>query len=313
MRLNVVVTGAAGLIGRAVVDRLLKDGVDVIAVDRQRLEVPGARVIDVTEFGGLAPLLDSETVVFHLAGLTSVPGSVHEPHRDFLINVNGFFAVLEAVREKGAKLIFPSSASVFDPRSPLPHHEGAPKSPNSPYAAAKLACEGYCVAYHKCYGLDVKIARLFNVYGPGMQRFAIYDFYRKIREANEAIEILGDGSQLRDYLFVTDAVEGLLLIAARGQPGADYNVGSGIPIRSYELAQLMLKVMGRTGLRIRTSGQTFPGDVPAWYADISKIRGLGFEPRIELTEGLRRTVEWLQDHERAAVKETKRADRGVPT
>ena len=291
-----VVTGARGLIGRALVERLVADGTIVIAVDQKPPETSCEHLTaDVTQPDILRSLLDPETTVFHLAALTSVSQSVREPQRDFSVNVGGFLNILESVREANARLVFPSSASVFDPRAPLPHVETAPKSPNSPYAAAKLACEGYCVAYYKCYDLDVKTARLFNIYGPGMNRFAIYDFYRKIREADNEIKILGDGSQTRDYLYLADAVTGLILIAERGRPGEDYNLATGVPTTSRQLAELMLEVMECREVAIRTTEDTFPGDVAAWFADISKIRTLGFEPLVVLKEGLRQTVEWFED------------------
>lgn len=292
MTTRYVVTGAAGLIGQALVERLVDCGASVVAVDAAAFEANCAQHrLDLTKPGALTELLDESTTVFHLAGLTSVAGSVRDPQRDFAVNVGGFLNVLESARETSARVVFTSSASVFDPRSPLPHRESAPKSPNSPYAAAKLAGEGYCAAYFKCYGLDVRVARLFNVYGPGMTRFAIYDIYRKICEAEDALEILGDGDQVRDYLYLTDVVEGLLLIAGGGDPGEDYNLAAGVATTSRELAELMLEVMGRESLAIRTSGQTFPGDVRAWYADLTKIRGIGFQPRVGLREGLRRTIE----------------------
>lgn len=290
-----VVTGAAGLIGRALVERLVENGESAIGVDIAESGAEcGWERLDVTEPGVLNPLLDAGTTVFHMAGLTSVSGSVRAPRRDFAVNVGGTLNVLESVREAGCRLVFPSSASVFDPGSPLPHAETARKSPTSPYSAAKLACEGYCVAYHKSYGVDVKVARLFNMYGPGMTQFAIYDFYRKISEAEEALEILGDGRQVRDYLYLSDTVDGLLLIAERGEAGEDYNLASGVATTSLELATMMLEVMGREELAIRTSGKTFEGDVKAWYADLTKIRELGFEPQVELREGLRRTVASLE-------------------
>jgi UDP-glucose 4-epimerase len=186
-----------------------------------------------------------------------------------------------------------SSRPVFDPCNALPLSERAFTRPSSPYAAGKLAGEAYCHAYHRCYELDVRIARLFSVYGIGMFRFAIHDIVRKIQQNPREITILGDGSQVRDYLFIDDAVRGLTTIATVGEAGEEYNLASGVPVTLIDLARRIATCMGCPDLTIRTSGRSFPGDTPRWYADISKIRRLGFEPRVDLGSGLERTIAWL--------------------
>jgi len=292
---HAVVTGAGGFIGRTLVEGLCRRGVEVVAISRHACDLPCRCVPgDIEKPFLLDEFLTPETTVFHLAAHASVAGSVRDPRYDFNVNMAGFLEVLESVRLAGASLVFPSSASVFDPRQPLPHAETACKLPSSPYAAAKLAGESYCQAYHRCYGLDVKIARLFNVYGPGMTRFAIYDFYRKTCEAETHLEILGDGTQTRDYLYIDDAVEGLITIAERGESGEDYNLASGVPTTSLELARLMLELLGKTDLEITFAQTTFPGDVPQWYADIDKMRRLGFQVSVNLRRGLERTLAGLQ-------------------
>jgi UDP-glucose 4-epimerase len=283
-----------GFIGRRLAAELAARGAEVIGVDRRGDDHSAhSRRADLSQPGVLDGWLTPETVVFHLAGHTSVAGSVRDPQHDFASNVAAFTQVLESVRAAGASLVFTSSAAVFDPESPLPHEETAPKRPVSPYGAAKLACEAYCSAYFQSFGLNLKVARLFNVYGPGMTRFAIFDFYRKIREAETRLEILGDGAQTRDYLFIDDAVAGLIAIAERGRPGEDYNLATGRPITSLELAQRMRAMMGKPNLEIQTTGQSFPGDVPRWYADVSKLSALGFTAQTSLEEGLRATIAHL--------------------
>jgi UDP-glucose 4-epimerase len=190
-------------------------------------------------------------------------------------------------------VIFPSTASVFDTSQPLPLDERARTRPTSPYAAAKLAGEAYCHAYHRSYGTDVRIARLFSVYGIGMRRFAIHDLIRKIQRDPRRVELLGDGCQLRDYLYVDDAVGGLMTVAERGAAGEDYNVASGEPVKLLDLARMIGAVMGHPGIDVRPTGQSFPGDTPRWYGDVSKMRALGFAPQVSLAEGLARTVAWM--------------------
>jgi UDP-glucose 4-epimerase len=148
----------------------------------------------------------------------------------------------------------------------------------------------------------VRIARLFSVYGIGMFRFAIHDIIRKIQQNHEELTILGDGAQVRDYLFIEDAVRGLTMVATEGASGEEYNVASGVPVRLLDLARLIAELMGYPDIRIRPTGRSFAGDTARWYADISKVRGLGFEPSVDLRSGLLRTIEWLATrHVKAAV------------
>jgi UDP-glucose 4-epimerase len=290
-----VVTGASGFIGSALVRHLRAEGWDVVAVDRKPSADTGQpeRLADVARAGALDGLLDEDTVVFHMAASADVAASVANPRHDFDNTFRGVFEVLEAARHAGSRVVFPSTASIFDSSNPLPLSERAFPRPTSPYAAGKLGGEAYCHAYHRSYGVDVRIARLFSVYGVGMFRFAIHDIVRKIQRNHEELTILGDGTQVRDYLFIDDAVRGLTLVALAGSSGEEYNVASGEPVRLLDLARLIAELMGYPDIRICPTGRSFAGDTARWYADISKVRGLGFEPRVDLRSGLERTIAWL--------------------
>jgi UDP-glucose 4-epimerase len=294
-RRRAVVTGASGFIGSALVRHLGTEGWSVIAVDRKPFADADqvSRLADVAQEGALAGLLDEDTVVFHMAASADVAASVANPRHDFENTFRGVFEVLEAARQAGSTIVFPSTASIFDSSNTLPLSERAFPRPTSPYAAGKLGGEAYCHAYHRSYGVDVRIARLFSVYGIGMFRFAIHDIVRKIQQNHDELPILGDGNQVRDYLFIDDAVRGLALVATAGASGEEYNVASGEPVRLLDLARLIAELMGYPGIRILPTGRSFAGDTARWYADISKVRRLGFEPRIDLRSGLERTIAWL--------------------
>jgi UDP-glucose 4-epimerase len=291
-----LITGASGFIGQALVRHLVADGWTVIGVDRKPFPVDAQPFVaaDVSQPGALAGLLDRNTTVFHLAASADVAKSVANPRLDFENTFRALFEVLEAARVARSRVVFPSTASIFDAANRLPLPERAFPRPSSPYAAGKLGGEAYCHAYHRCYGLDVRIARLFSVYGVGMFRFAIHDIVRKIQRNQREVTILGDGTQLRDYLYVDDAVRGLAHIATRGAAGEEYNLASGVPITLLDLTRRIAAAMSCPEIVIRTTGHSFPGDTLRWYADVTKIRSIGFEPRIDLDCGLRRTVEWLQ-------------------
>ena len=290
-----VVTGASGFIGTALLRYLRAGGWTVVAVDRRPSSDPEQpiRQLDVAQAGALDGLLDDRTVIFHMAASADVPGSVANPRHDFDNTFRGVFEVLEAARHAGSRVVFPSTASVFDASNPLPLAERAFARPTSPYAAGKLGGEAYCHAYHRSFGVDVRIARLFSVYGVGMFRFAIHDIIRKIQQDHQELTILGDGLQVRDYLFIDDAVRGLTMVATEGDAGEEYNVASGIPVQLRDLARLIAELMGHAQIRIRTTGRSFAGDTARWYADITKVRALGFEPRVDLRSGLLQTIAWL--------------------
>jgi UDP-glucose 4-epimerase len=293
---QVVVTGAAGFIGHALVRHLVAAGEHVVAVDRDACSFEGVRSIqlDLSERGRLIEHVERGATIFHLAASADVAASVRDPRYDLNNTFAPLFEVLETARRSGCRVIFPSTASVFDTSQPLPLGERALTRPTSPYGAAKLAGEAYCYAYHRSYGVDVRVARLFSVYGVGMRRFAIHDLIQKIRRNPAELEVLGDGTQVRDYLYIDDAVRGLVALATRGAAGEDYNVASGVPVRLIDLAQTIAALMGFPGIRIVPTGRSFPGDTPRWYADVSKIQALGFSPSVPLEEGLRRTIAWMR-------------------
>jgi len=289
---NTIVTGASGFIGQALTRHLADMGVPVLAIDRHPCPVPSVRSVqlDVAERGALLAHVEEGTTIYHLAASADVAASVRDPRHDLTHTFAAMFEVLEAARQRGCRVIFPSTASVFDVGEPLPLAERAFPRPTSPYAAAKLSGEAYCYAYHRSYGVDARVARLFSVYGIGMRRFAIHDLIRKIQRNPTELEVLGDGMQVRDYLYIDDAVRGLVTVASRGRAGEDYNVASGEPVRLLDLARLIACEMGFPAIRIMPTGKSFPGDTPRWYADISKTRALGFTPSVPLHEGLRRTI-----------------------
>jgi UDP-glucose 4-epimerase len=290
-----IVTGAAGFIGQALVASLTRDGTDVVAVDVNPCPIDGARTVvaDVGVPGILRPWIRADSVIYHLAAIASVPQSVAEPRVDFDNTMRPVFEVLEVARDRGARVVFPSTASVFDPSNSLPIGERGWVRPTSPYGAAKIAGEAYCFAYHRSFGVDARVVRFFSLYGPGLRRLAVYDLIRKVQAGSDRIDLLGDGRQVRDYLFIDDAVAGLRLVADCGAPGEDYNVASGEPVTLLDLARHIAAMLGRSSVPIVPTGRSFPGDTPRWYADTTKVAALGFRPQVCLEEGLRRTVAWV--------------------
>jgi UDP-glucose 4-epimerase len=293
-----LITGASGFIGNALVESLHKQSIEIIAIDQLpcRRDHNKSKIFDIKEENILDQFLSKDTVIFHMAANANVASSVNDPANDFQNTLYGLFQVLESARRFNCRVIFPSTASIFDTTNELPVSEKSYVKPSSPYGAAKVAGESYCFVYHRCYGLDVRIARMFSVYGLGMSRFAIHDIIRKIQHNDRSLEILGDGKQIRDYLYIDDAVHGLEIIASNGEPGEDYNLASGEQIKLLDLAQMIAKEMDCSEIKIEPSGKSFPGDVPKWYGDISKIKKIGFQQRTSLKDGLAKTIYWLQNN-----------------
>jgi UDP-glucose 4-epimerase len=230
-------------------------------------------------------------VLFHLGGSANVPMSVEDPVSDFRMNVVAAINALEfARRNRVGRFVFPSTSSVYAPGARLPITEDSRLGPSSPYGAAKLASEGYCLAYNRSYGMHTVIVRFFNVYGPLMRRWVIHDLVRKLMRDPLSLEIMGDGKQLREYLYVDDAVDALIIAAEKGTGGGVYNAGTGDPVTIRQLAEEIIDVMGLRGVQLAFTMKSWPGDIQEWYADISKIAALGFSPSVGRLEGLRRTV-----------------------
>ena len=154
--------------------------------------------------------------------------------------------------------------------------------------------------FHRVYGLQVVIARIFNTYGPRMARFVILDFLRKLQRDPAVLEVLGDGQQKRDFTYVTDTVDGLMLLAEQGSACEAYNVSSG---RSVSVTEIAHTLIARLGLADRThityTGSSWRGDAQRWEVSIAKIGRMGYAPRVALEEGLARTIAWFQQVQNA--------------
>jgi UDP-glucose 4-epimerase len=124
----------------------------------------------------------------------------------------------------------------------------------------------------------------------------MYDFVKKIKNNPARLEILGNGLQTRDYLYVEDAVRAIVRIGEAGDPGEDYNLASGVPVTMIEIARSVARLMGVPDIPIAVTGTSWPGDIPRWYADVAKLTSLGFQPRVSFAEGLEKTVAWLVDN-----------------
>ncbi len=305
---SVLVTGGCGFIGSHLVEALVAQGSRVWVLDNLKAgtlanlqavqDAVHVEIGDVRDAAGVKEVMGRcrPQVVFHLAANASVPGSVDDPAYDFETNSAGTFTVLNALRDLncGARVVLASSGAVYGQPEGFPITEETRVDPISPYGASKACAETIARMFCQVYGLPVVIARIFNTYGPRMARFVILDFLRKLQHNPAVLEILGDGQQKRDFTFVTDTVQGLLLLAERGLAAEAYNLSSGSSTSVTEVAHKLIAALGLTGqTRITYTGSSWRGDAQRWEVSIDKLNGLGYEPAIDLESGLGKTIQWF--------------------
>lgn len=299
-----LVTGGAGFIGSHLVERLVAAGADVAVLDHVRSGAPRnlAAVVDrVTLLQGdvVTTLADPAfvqgyDVVFHLAANPYIPPSVENPVFDFELNLGATLRLLEALRvaPRGPRLVFVSSAAVYgDPRR-LPIHEDDPTVPISPYGVSKLAAERYVAVYADLYDLACSSVRLFSVFGPRQRKQVVFDLIDRLHADPDRLEVYGDGTQARDFVYVVDVADAMIAVADRAPArGEAINVASGT---STSIAGLVEGLTAAMGIRpeVVWSGAVRPGDAQRWGVDIATLRALPFAPAWSLADGLRATIDW---------------------
>jgi UDP-glucose 4-epimerase len=304
--MRTLVTGGAGFIGSNIVRLLLEEGHAVAVLDnlssgyRCNLDpFPSVRFIegDIRDVAKLADAMKNAEIVFHLAASVGNMRSIENPIEDSEVNLIGTLRVLEAARKAGArKIVFSSSAGIFGELKQLPIAEDHPVEPDSPYGASKLAAEKQCLVYSKLFGIEAMCLRYFNVYGIN-QRYDAYGnvipiFIHRLLH-DEPLLIFGDGEQTRDFVNVRDVAQANYKAAmVQGISGA-FNISSGRRISINDLVRLLIQASGR---QIRVEhGPIRKGDVRHSLADVSNAkRAFGFNPAVDLTEGLREYIQWAE-------------------
>ena len=238
-------------------------------------------------------------VVVHLAANTGVGPSVEDPRSDCLTNVIGTFNLLEAARSAQVKrLVFASSGAPVGEANPPIHEELAPH-PVSPYGASKLAGEGYCSAYYRTFGLEAVALRFGNVYGPGStHKGSVVAKFIRQAFAGETLEIYGDGTQTRDFVYVDDLIKAIWQAATvPGVGGEVFQIATNRETTLHELTELLVEELGNAGVKdilVRHASSRL-GDVQHNFSDTTKaLNVLDWQAKISLKNGVRNTIRFFQ-------------------
>lgn len=309
-----LVTGCAGFIGWKVSEKLLERGYKVIGVDNLNdyydVKVKDYRLkslkkhsnfsfyqVDIENLEGLREVFkeNSFDCVINEAARAGVRYSMENPYVYFTTNVLGTLNLLELCKEYGVKkFVLASTSSLYAGQS-MPFREDLPvNTPISPYASSKKSAEVLCYTYHYLYGIDVSVVRYFTVYGPaGRPDMSVFRFIKWILE-DKPLEVFGYGSQSRDFTYVDDIAEGTIL-ATRPLGYEIINLGNNRP---HSLMEMIGLIERYTGKKARFEMRDFhKADMKATWADIGKAKSLlGWEPKVSLEEGIKRTVEWTLEN-----------------
>lgn len=318
---NIVITGGVGFIGSNLALRLVELGANVTLVDSLIPEYGGnlwniepikdkvrVNISDVRDEHSMKYLVKNQHYLFNLAGQTSHADSMNNPYPDLEINARAQLFILEACRRHNPeiKLVFASTRQMYGKPEYLPVDERHPLHPVDVNGINKMAGEWYHLVYNNVYGIRASVLRLTNTYGPRMRvkdaRQTFLGIWIRRLIEGKPILVFGDGKQIRDFNYVDDAVDALLMAAASDDANGEiYNLGADDPINLKDTAKLLIEINNRGTYEI----VPFPEDrkvidIGDYYGDYRKIRSrLGWKPTTALEEGLKKTLDFYhQFHDR---------------
>ena len=311
---RILVTGGLGFIGSHVVDFLVQQGAEqVVILDNMvagtderyikkynNLDKVDFRYGDILKVDEVISDKISFDSIVHLAAQPDVKVSVTDPFLDFETNVTGSIMLLEFARKNDIKdfLFTASGGTIYGEPNVRVFDEELPLRPISNYGAAKAAVEMYLSSYNALYGIRTSSIRLGNVYGPRSTHGVLFDFYNKLKRNSKELKILGNGKQEKAYLYIDDFITGFSTVLLNDHKGFGYyNMAYPKTYTVDDIADIVIGRLypGRSVSRIYTGGERgWKGDVIYTNLDISKLRGLGWEPKVNLEEGINRYIDWLE-------------------
>ncbi|MDQ1253738.1 MAG: NAD(P)-bd dom protein [Euryarchaeota archaeon] len=308
--MKAIVTGGAGFIGSHLVDRLIQDGYSVTIIDNMSCghmenlasHLGDSRLVihkvDIKDAETLNKIFAGHDLVFHLAAQANIRKSLLDHRSDLDNNIVGTLNVLDAMNTNGIKdLIFASTSAVYGEATLKPTTEEYFPYQTSLYGASKLACEAFAEAYTEFAPLKFWAFRFANVIGERCRRGVIWDFTHKLRENNSELEILGDGLQSKEYLHVSDCVQGIMLGYTKAKKKVNiFNLGLDEQTLVKKVADLVISEAGlnNNAVKRKYSGGSkgWIGDNPQVVLSIEKIKALGWRQRISSEEAIKQTASW---------------------
>jgi len=313
-----MITGGAGFIGSNLAHRLVDLGADILLVDAFIPDYGGnlfnirdiedrvrMNIADVRQESTMRYLVRHVDVIFNLAGQVSHIDSMRDPYTDLEINCRSQLSILEACRRNnpGVKVVFAGTRQVYGRPDVLPVTEQHLVRPTDVNGINKVAGEYYHLVYNNVFGVRACSLRLTNIYGPRQlvkhNRQGFIGWFIRLAVEGRELQIFGDGSQLRDFVFVDDAADAFLRAGASDAcNGEVFNVGGGEPVSHRDLVHLLLEVTGRGSVRyVEWPPEKKAIDIGSFYADSAKFRAAtGWQPRVGLRDGLARTVAYYREH-----------------
>jgi UDP-glucose 4-epimerase len=310
--MRALVTGGAGFIGSHLCDRLIAQAAEVWCVDNlhlgRRRNIAHLENSNQFHFAEL-DVLDRERLdalfgeakfdaVFHMAANSDIAAGTADPALDFRLNELTTTTVLDAMRRHGvARLFFAGTSAIFGEAQAVLHEDFGPLAPISFYGASKLAAEAYISTYAHLYGMRAVVLRFPNVVGERATHGVIYDFLRKLAKDPRELEVLGDGRQTKPYLYVGDLIDAIFTAWDKSSGPLSVYHAAGIGETSVrEIAEIVLAATGHGGAKLRYTGgdRGWPGDVPKFSYDISRLQALGWRPQRHSTDAVRFAVERIK-------------------
>lgn len=303
---SILITGGAGFIGSHLADRLVDLASEVVVFDnlsagslsnlKECLKRRNFRFVkgDLLDPKAIAKAVEGRDLIFHLAANPEVRIGAEDTKVDFEQNLVATRNLLEAARvAKVEGVVFTSTSTVYGEASTMPTPEDyGPLKPISLYGASKLGCEALLSAYCHLFGFASVIYRFANVVGSRSRHGVIYDFIRKLMKDGRTLEILGDGTQRKSYIHVSDCVDAILLGLRRSKENVEvFNIGSEDQISVTAIAKIVIEEMGLKNVKLRftggVEGRGWPGDVKLMLLSVQKLKKLGWRPKYSSAEAVR--------------------------
>jgi len=310
---RVLVTGCAGFIGSSLCDRLLSLGYEVVGVDnystgqRRFLDIAFSQpnfkfhLIDLLDLPALKKCFVGADFIIHLAANADVRFGTEHPRKDLEQNTLATYNVLEAMRFNGVtKIAFSSTGSVYGESPVIPTPENGPfPIQTSLYGASKAACEGLISAYCEGFGFQSWIFRFVSILGERYTHGHIFDFYKQLKKDPASLAVLGNGKQRKSYLYVQDCIDAIMLAVEKAEQRVNiFNLGVDGYVEVNDSIGWICEELGvRPNLQYSGGDRGWIGDNPFIFLDIRKIKSLGWSPKVDINQGVIKTIQYLRANE----------------